>query len=277
MEVIECDENNNKILGYSPELKKSSIKFKGKNNVLICEENVKLTNSHLIFNGSNSITYLSKAKGEYMIHATLYHNSVLFIDENLSTNGILRIILSEEKNLIIGKDCLFSFGIWIRLADPHLIYDCKSKKRINDSKSVYVGDHVWIGQDAMILKGTKIGSGSIIGAKSVISNKKINSNSIWAGNPIKKIKEDVFFDKIAVHYFRKNTKEKYEKYESNQWIYTSNNAQSGFEEIESFLSKSQDVDEKIEYLKLIKENNKHDRFYIPPEKKKKFKFLSSIF
>lgn len=272
MEVIECDENNNKILGYSPELKKSSIKFKGKNNVLICEENVKITNSHLIFNGNNSIIYLSKAKGEYKLHATLYHNSVLFIDENLSTNGILWIILSEEKNLIIGKDCLFSFGIWIRLADPHLIYDCESKKRINDSKSVYIGDHVWVGQDAMILKGTKIGSGSIIGAKSVISNKKINSNSIWAGNPIKKVKENVFFDKKSVHYFRKSTKEKYEKFESDDWIYTSNASQLSFEEIESSLSKSTNIEDKIEYLKLIKKNNQHDRFYVPPKKNKFFKF-----
>ena len=68
----------------------------------------------------------------------------------------MNVILSEQKHLFIGNDCLLSFGIWVRNADPHLIYDVESHKRVNPTKSIYIGDHVWIGQSAMILKGRKV-------------------------------------------------------------------------------------------------------------------------
>lgn len=69
--------------------------------------------------------------------------------------------------------------------------------RINNSKSIYIGDHVWIGQNALILKNTQIGSGSIIGAMSLVSHKKVASNCVYAGNPAQKIKENIFLQKIA--------------------------------------------------------------------------------
>jgi len=40
----------------------------------------------------------------------------------------------------LGEGCLVSFGIWIRTADPHLIFDAESQKRINPSRNVIVGD-----------------------------------------------------------------------------------------------------------------------------------------
>ena len=46
----------------------------------------------------------------------------------------------------------------IRTADPHIIYDIH-RKRINPSKSVFIGDHVWCGQNVLLLKGCRVGSG----------------------------------------------------------------------------------------------------------------------
>ena len=54
---------------------------------------------------------------------------------------------------------------------------------------------MWIGQHVYFLKGTQIGSGSIIGAKSLVAGKKIKSNTIYAGNPAKLIRKDVFYDR----------------------------------------------------------------------------------
>ena len=158
MEFLKKDENNNKILVKDPILLSSNISFKGKNNCLICEENVILENSSISFNGDNSIIYLSRNRNKYYFSISIYNNSVLYIDENNYMNGKLNMVLSEEKHILIGKNCLFSFGIWLRLADPHLIYDIETSERINFSKSIFIGDHVWLGQDAMILKGTQIGS-----------------------------------------------------------------------------------------------------------------------
>ncbi|MFE4813367.1 hypothetical protein ACFQ9Y_19885 [Peribacillus simplex] len=64
---------------------------------------------------------------------------------------------------------MLSSGVVVRLADPHLVYDGTTRKRINRTKSVYLGDHIWIGQDVMILKGVEVGTGSILGAMSLVT------------------------------------------------------------------------------------------------------------
>ncbi len=183
---------NNRFIGTLPTLDNSSIIFNGKNNILYCDEHIHLTNSILTFNGNNSVIYLCRNKHLYKLDVVTYNNSAFYVGQNNYFNGKLSAILSEQKHIFIGDDGLFSFGIWMRIADPHLIYHTDSKKRINPTKSIYLGDHVWIGQSAMILKGTQIHSGSIIGALSVVSGKEIPSNTSWAGNPSRKIAENIF-------------------------------------------------------------------------------------
>jgi len=261
MSIVKKDENNNQILGYQPKLIKSSITFKGKNNRLFCEEGITLQNSRISFLGDNAIIYLSKPRKNYQLYVPIYSNSVLFFDEFVTTNGLLRMALSEEKNIFIGKSCLFSFGIWFRLADPHLIYDAINKRRINYSKSIYFGDHVWVGQDALILKGTNIGSGSIIGAKSVVSNKKIDSNTVWGGNPAKEINRDIFWDVRSVHRFNEEDTKKSSTFADNRWIYELDATTLNVNSIEKKL-KNMDVDEKVEYLIKLRNNNNKNRFYM---------------
>lgn len=262
MEIVKTDENNNRICGHQPNLIKSKIVFNGKNNILICEENVSLQNSIIKFNGDNSIVYLSTPKSKYSLGVTIYNNSVFFIDEEAFMNGKLRVIVSEEQNVLIGKDCLFSWGIWIRVSDVHLIYDVADKNRINLSKSIFLGDHVWIGQDAMILKGTHIGSGSIVGAKSLVAGKEIPSNAVWGGNPAKEIKRGVFFSKASSNIFTKKHTEKFMKSNNEDWIFSDEDGKLDFNEIDKILSETSNLDDKIALLKSIRNNTNHNRFYI---------------
>ena len=260
MNLIKKDEKNNKILNNTPELINSNITFNGESNILICEENVVLNGSNLIFNGNNSVIYLSSNYNHYKLSVNIFNNSVLFIDENNYFNSTLYMILSEEKSIFIGKDCLFTHGIWIRLADPHLIYDMATMERINLTEDVYIGDHVWIAQEALILKGTEIGSGSIIGAKSVISN-KIESNSSWAGNPPQKIKSNIFFDGRSVHRYTKKETEESMNYDNEKWIYSNINSGSGFEQIKE-INTLENMDLKIKKILELKNNKNKNRFYI---------------
>ena len=262
MEIVKTDENNNKIIGHQPNLIKSTIVFNGKNNILICEEDVTLRNSTLKFNGDNSIIYLSTPKSRYFLGVTVYNNSVFFIDEMAFMNGKLHIIVSEEQNVLIGKDCLFSWGIWIRVSDVHLIYDIADKNRINLSQSVFLGDHIWIGQDAMILKGTHIGSGSVVGAKSVVANKRVSSNSVWGGNPAKEIKRGIFFNKTSSNLFTKKHTEKFMKSDNDEWIFSDEGEILNFNEIDRKLSEASNLNEKIALIKSIRNNTNHNRFYI---------------
>lgn len=261
MNLIKKDEKNNQILNNNPKLINSEIKFNGSNNILICEENVVLFGSNLIFNGNNSIIYLSSNYNDYRLFINIFNNSVLFIDENNYFNSKLYMILSEEKNVFIGKDCLFAHGIWIRLADPHLIYDMGTMTRINLTEDVYFGDHIWIAQEALILKGTTIGSGSIIGAKSVISNKEIKSNAIWGGNPPKEIRNNIFFDGKSVHKYTKKDTEKSMLYTSDKWVYSHVNAGSGFNKIKE-ITEAENIDLKVKKIIELRNDKNKNRFYI---------------
>ncbi len=220
----------NQILGTFPTLLKSEIRFHGNNNILYCEPGCTLSNSVLSFTGDNSVIFLRKNEHKYLLSVSVPYDSVFYMGENNYINGKMTVILSEQRHCFIGNDGVFSWGICIRNADPHLIYDCETKQRINPTKSVYIGDHVWLGQDCLILKGTEIDSGSIIGAMSVVAGKKVPHNTAWAGNPARMIAENVFWDGACVHSWLEDMTRRSHEYKEylaffhqqdqiNKWIY----------------------------------------------------------
>ena len=140
------------------------------------------------FNADNSLIYFSKNSHSYRVNISIYNNSTCYFGKNIYFNDVCTFILSEEKNIFLGDNCLISLNVWFRVADPHLIYCSKSKKRLNFSKSIYVGDHVWIGQNATILPGVHIGDGAIIGANSVIGS-DVDPYTIVVGNPARPIRK----------------------------------------------------------------------------------------
>lgn len=253
----------------------SCITFNGKGNILFVEDGVKLFNSQIKFNADNALVYLSKSRFDYYVDISANYGSSVFIGQNNYINGRLSLITSERKNIIIGGDGLISFGIFVRTADPHLIYSCETKKRLNPSKSVLIGDHVWLGQGAMVLKGTVIGSGSILGGGSVITNKTIPSNASAAGNSAKVISENIFFSNECVHNFRKEQTEHYQIMNSDKWIYSEDTSQIDFKKLDERLYSKDDADSKLEIvLNGIVKNASKNRFYISGEKKKG-RFFSS--
>ena len=260
-------EDGNRFIGEAPEMVNSSITFSGKNNVLFCEKRVRLNNTVINFNADNAIVYLCENNNEYKLNLNVYNDNVFYSGKNNYYNGVMNVILSEQKHLFIGNDCLLSFGIWIRNADPHLIYDAQSHKRINPTKSIYIGDHVWIGQSAMILKGTQVESGSIIGAMSVVSNKKIGANSSWAGNPAKKIKEGLFWNRPCVHKWTEEETKDSRHFIRNTFIFKHKWSEYiPFSEIEEKLDAKKSVDSKLEYLGKISANDDKNRFCSGGEK-----------
>lgn len=260
-------EDGNRFIGETPEMVNSSITFSGKNNVLFCEKRVKLNNTVINFNADNAIVYLCENNNEYKLNLNVYNDNVFYSGKNNYYNGVMNVILSEQKHLFIGNDCLLSFGIWVRNADPHLIYDAESHKRINPTKSIYIGDHVWIGQSAMILKGTQIESGSIIGAMSVVSNKKIGANSSWAGNPAKKSREGLFWNRPCVHKWTEEQTKDSRHFIRNTFIFKHKRSEYiSFSEIEEKLDAKNSVESKLKYLGKISADDSKNRFCAGSEK-----------
>lgn len=260
-EKLENLSDGNMFCGELPKMTNSQIEFGGENNVLYCESGVHLVNSKIQFIGDNSLVYLCGNKHNYLLAVRIPNNCVFYSGKNNYFNGILNAILSEQKHIFIGNDCLFSFGNWLRVADPHLVYSVEKKRRINPSKSIYIGDHVWIGQGAMILKGSRIHSGSIVGAASVVAGKEIMSNESWAGNPVKKVAEDIFWEGSCVHLWTDEKTREFESWEGEDYIFPfQEEAFIDFGILDRDLSQKITAQSKCGYLQNMTVNAVRERF-----------------
>ena len=248
--IIICEDKNIK-------LNNTTITINGKNNIVFLGKSIKLENCSIAINGNNNIIYLSENKYKYSLSLNMYNNSTFYSGKDNYFNGILKIIISEYSSVIIGDDCMFSFDIWIRTADPHLIYDGITKKRINLSKNIYVGDHVWVGQNAFLLKGSKLGSGCIIGASGVKSG-IIYSNTICAGNPAKEIKENIFWKGDCVHRWTKKDTKKNLYYNESNYIFTNKNNKNIYKSLDKYLKKD-NIQERYDFI-ISKIVNNKDRY-----------------
>lgn len=184
--------------GATEPLERSKIIFHGDGNTVILEDGAHLRDTTLQLHGNNSVVYICASPWPVYLNANIFHDSVLFVGKNCSFNGKLQLSLSERKHIIIGSDCIFSYGISIRTSDPHLIYSADSSQRTNPSKSVVVGDHVWIAEDVRLLKGSAIGSGSLVGVRSVVT-KPMPSNMAIVGTPGRPVGKPTFWKRPSVH------------------------------------------------------------------------------
>ena len=139
------------------------------NSSLIIGENVKINGLNIFIN-----SYSSVCIGDFTIMQT----------------GKLRTGRNQE--IIIGKDCMFSWDVVILAHDGHLIWTIDGKSINNTSgertKSIILGNHMWIGGETAILPNTKIGDGVICGYRSLVKGNYPN-NCIVCGAPAKIIKK----------------------------------------------------------------------------------------
>lgn len=121
-------------------------------------------------------------------------NNTIIIGDFVTTGGRVQFAACEGKTITVGEDCQFAHNIQVWTNDHHPIYDVDGK-RVNPAKDVVIGNRVWIGTNVMILKGTYIGNGNVIGAGSVVTNRAVACNSIYVGSPLKKVKENIRWER----------------------------------------------------------------------------------
>lgn len=221
---------NNKIIDLETNLEvppeKCSIRviFKGNNNTLYLHQSNNYTPYSIIrFYGDNAMVYIEKST--YTIGAKIFasHNSTVFMGENYSCHSETIITASEERHVILGKDCMFSFGCEIKTTDVHGIYDFESGERTNIGRDIVIKNHVWIGQNVYISKGSRIGSGSVIGAYSYV-NKTLDNNCIYAGQPTRKIAESKIWTRPGHHNSTRETDySSFTRNKSNYWYLPKDN------------------------------------------------------
>ena len=122
-----------------------------------------------------------------------YHGS-LRIEKNaeiqIGSNTYLSAscLLRAAKKITIGDNCAISWNVTILDSDFHEY--CVDNILQNNTKEVTIGNNVWIGNNVIILKGVTIGDYAIVGAGSVVT-KNIDSYTVVAGNPARKIKNNI--------------------------------------------------------------------------------------
>lgn len=143
------------------------IHVRGNHNKLKIDKNCYLKNTNLMFEGDNCEIY---------------------IGENTSVESAHIDVKENNMKISVGKNSMFSDEVFISTSDSHSILNLDGI-RINQAKSIVIGENVWIGKRVMILKGSVIENGAIVAAGSIVTG-NVSANSIYAGSPAKRIKEN---------------------------------------------------------------------------------------
>jgi maltose O-acetyltransferase len=104
--------------------------------------------------------------------------------ENVYFN--VNCVVLDTIKINIGSNVLFGPGVHIYAATHPS--DAETRKTVEFSKPVTIGDNCWIGGAAIILPSVSIGDNCIIGAGSVVT-KNIPAHSLAVGNPAKVVKK----------------------------------------------------------------------------------------
>ena len=176
------------------------IKQKGDNNNIEISNNSYLRKSRIYIYGSHNTiiikdrTYLHNVNIKIGFPDCPINNCKIIIDKDTSFNSANIQLGESGSSVLIGENCMFSFGIEITCTDTHSITDTEGNL-INKGESIEIGSNVWIGKNAIILKNTKIPNNCIIAQNSIVTNKFYKDSCILAGIPAKIVKEDILWSR----------------------------------------------------------------------------------
>ncbi|MGN6743252.1 MAG: acyltransferase [Amnibacterium sp.] len=173
-----------------------TITFTGSNNRVEVAHPLRLSRLQVQFDCDNGTLTLGSSRGVPPFASTMRigQDSTIRIGSDVSTTGVVSISATEGTSVTIGDDVMFSSGNDIRADDGHPIFDVRTGKRVNVSKSISVGDHVWLGRLAVLLGGAQIGAGTVIGYGSLVTG-RIPNNCIAAGTPARPVRYDTAWER----------------------------------------------------------------------------------
>lgn len=173
------------------------------NNNLVIGINNKIVNPQkecrcFIYGNNNKVVFGENIFWVGSIHIGLtdlpVDNCSVVIGDNSTSNGCNIRICEDNTNVEIGLDCMFSSGINIWASDTHTITDMDGNC-LNVGKYVKIGNHVWIGSNVSIAKNTVVADGCVVGMATVLTGKHDEQNCVIAGNPSKKVKQNIKWDR----------------------------------------------------------------------------------
>jgi len=154
--------------------------------------------------GKVGISDFKRARGIWQVFGEVVFNGRAFIMHgckiNVGEKGKLtfgenfnmstEVAIVAEKQITIGNNSGISWESLVMDTDFHHIFD-ENGQVFNHPKEVIIGDNVWVGCRCTILKGANLPDGSIIAAGSLVTKKLVGNNSIFGGNPMRVLKENI--------------------------------------------------------------------------------------
>lgn len=169
------------------------ITITGNNNSIKIENPESLSNIEITINGdNNSLLIKPKARIYGPCYFIIEQGAEVVIGAKTGLRGVT--LLARNAPIIIGEDCMTSYGVIIRNHDSHNILDISSGKILNTPEKIVIGNHVWLAQNVTILKGVNVGSGSVLGF-GAIATRDIEEHSIAAGTPAQVVKRGISWRK----------------------------------------------------------------------------------
>lgn len=193
------DERGNQIIGVPESCTNSRVHFTARNCRVEIGEGVTFLNCAIRMGADNGLVRIGR-KSAVKSDIRVGLDSSIIIGERLSSTRGGNISASEGASVTIGDDCMFAAAIEIRADHSHPIFDRRTGKRLNKSKSLVIGNHVWLGPQALIYPGANVGEGCVIGARSLV-NHATPPNCVAVGVPARVTRRNIVWDKrhIAVH------------------------------------------------------------------------------
>lgn len=197
MEINEySDDRGNRIEWIGSPIPNTSVTFTGGGNVLRVDSGARIGRLSVQFDCDNGLMEIGSSHGVPAFSATVRvgQDSRVLIGQNVSTTGSVGISATEGTTVQLGEDCMVAIGVQLRADDGHPIFDVRTKRRVNVSRNIVVGDHVWLGYGSTVLGGVEIGSGSVIGFGSIVTRRMPN-NVVAVGNPAKVVRRDIAWER----------------------------------------------------------------------------------
>jgi len=172
------------------------IKFKGNNNRLTIHPGAKIQRLFVDFDCDNGVLTIDENLGGPPFRANIRggQHSTVPVGKNVSATSAVAISATEGTTVSIGDDVMFASENEVRADDGHPIFDVRTEKRVNVSRSITIGNHVWVAREAVLLGGATIGEGSVIGYRSLVTG-KIPNNCIAVGIPAKVVRKSIAWER----------------------------------------------------------------------------------
>lgn len=156
----------------------------------------------LVFGHGNSHVQINekcKFRGDNELR--LYANATLTIGERSTFERHTSFSVTRHHQIIIGKDCMFSYEIRVLGGDGHTLFDRTTGMPINQFPAgdphsrITIDDHVWVGLRSLILNGSHIESSCVVAADSLVKG-HFPPNCIIGGSPARILRENIAWSRL---------------------------------------------------------------------------------